>query len=95
MIEQLEKVNDVAIVPEHRCRRYREKMICIAGLIDAPEEALKAALADLQEDYEFLKSQRFRFRFEKLPSFYLFRMEFLQLVGRELHGRGDEDGWLK
>ena len=61
MIEQLEKVGvDVAIVPERTdADGIIEKIVCIAGLIDAPEEALKAALADLQEDYEFLKANTF------------------------------------
>ena len=61
VIEQLEKVGvDVAIVPERTdADGIIEKIVCIAGLIDAPEESLKAALADLQEDYEFLKANAF------------------------------------
>ena len=61
VIEQLKKVGvDVAIVPERTdADGIIEKIVCIAGLIDAPEDSLKNALADMQEDYEFLKANKF------------------------------------
>ena len=84
MIEQLEKVGiDVAIVPERTdADGIIEKIVCIAGLIDAPEEALKAALADLQEDYEFLKANPFDSDSRVCP-FIL--QDGVPLVGRELY----------
>ena len=58
VIEQLQKAGvDVSIVPERTdADGILEKIKCVAKLIDAPDEALKNALGEIQADYDFLSS---------------------------------------